>query len=127
MSAVESGPPETASTSAGKDCSPEKSDFASDAKTAFRTVLSDYVNDDSVDEAVEESFPASDSPASNARANSRPHRRVKVTLDGQTFDVDHGAVVIASITSCTNTSNPQVMIGAALLARKAVEIGLRGS
>jgi aconitate hydratase len=44
--------------------------------------------------------------------------------DGSTFDLDHGAVVIASITSCTNTSNPQVMIGAALLARKAVERGL---
>ena len=39
------------------------------------------------------------------------------------FDLDHGAVVIASITSCTNTSNPQVMIGAALLAKKAVERG----
>ena len=38
--------------------------------------------------------------------------------------VDHGAVVIAAITSCTNTSNPQVMIGAALLAKKAVERGL---
>ena len=42
----------------------------------------------------------------------------------QSFELDHGSVVIASITSCTNTSNPQVMIGAALLARKAVERGL---
>ena len=58
-------------------------------------------------------------------ANQRPHKRVPVTLaDGSSFELDHGAVVIASITSCTNTSNPQVMIGAALLAKKAVERGL---
>ncbi|WP_370232876.1 aconitate hydratase AcnA, partial [Aeromicrobium sp.] len=44
--------------------------------------------------------------------------------DGQTFTLDHGAVTIAAITSCTNTSNPSVMIGAALLAKKAVEKGL---
>ena len=58
-------------------------------------------------------------------ANQRPHKRVPVTLaDGSSFELDHGAVVIAAITSCTNTSNPQVMIGAALLAKKAVERGL---
>ncbi len=45
-------------------------------------------------------------------------------MDGQTFDLDHGHVAVAAITSCTNTSNPQVMIGAALLAKKAVEKGL---
>jgi len=98
-----------------------------DAKTAFRAALPDYVtDDDGVDEEVEESFPASDPPAHNARANSgRAHKPTAVTLaDGRSFDLDHGAVVIASITSCTNTSNPQVMIGAALLARKAVERGL---
>jgi aconitate hydratase len=39
--------------------------------------------------------------------------------------LDHGDVVIAAITSCTNTSNPTVMIGAGLLAKKAVERGLR--
>ena len=44
--------------------------------------------------------------------------------EGTEYQLDHGAVVIASITSCTNTSNPQVMIGAALLAKKAVERGL---
>jgi len=44
--------------------------------------------------------------------------------DGTQFAIDNGAVVIASITSCTNTSNPQVMIGAALLAKNAVERGL---
>src|SRR6202035_1463765 len=51
---------------------------------------------------------------------------VKVTApNGAEFEIDHGAVVIASITSCTNTSNPSVMLGAALLAKRAVEKGLR--
>ena len=55
----------------------------------------------------------------------RPSKRVPVILgDGGAFDLDHGAVVIAAITSCTNTSNPTVMIGAALVAKKAVERGL---
>src|SRR5207247_10835755 len=50
---------------------------------------------------------------------------VEVTLDdGTQTSVDHGSVVIAAITSCTNTSNPSVMVGAALLARNAVEAGL---
>jgi aconitate hydratase len=50
---------------------------------------------------------------------------VPVTLsDGSSFELDHGAVTIAAITSCTNTSNPSVMIGAALVAKKAVEKGL---
>src|SRR5438045_9046486 len=44
--------------------------------------------------------------------------------DGRTFELDHGHVAIAAITSCTNTSNPQVMIAAGLLAKKAVERGL---
>ena len=49
---------------------------------------------------------------------------VELTIDGETAAIDHGAVVIAAITSCTNTSNPAVMIGAGLLAKKAVERGL---
>jgi aconitate hydratase len=49
---------------------------------------------------------------------------VPVTYAGETFDLDHGSVVIAAITSCTNTSNPAVMLGAGLLAKKAVERGL---
>jgi aconitate hydratase len=49
---------------------------------------------------------------------------VEVTLDGETFDLDHGHVVIAAVTSCTNTSNPDVMVGAGLVARKARERGL---
>jgi aconitate hydratase len=92
-----------------------------DAKAAFRRVLPDYAGD-GLDEAVEESFPASDAPAS---APQRAHRQVAVTLaDGTAAELDHGAVVIAAITSCTNTSNPEVMVAAALLARNAVERGL---
>ncbi|MGL3804886.1 aconitate hydratase AcnA [Paeniglutamicibacter sp. R2-26] len=55
----------------------------------------------------------------------RPSTSVEVTkADGTAFSIDHGLVSIASITSCTNTSNPSVMLAAALLARKAVEKGL---
>ncbi|TDD50232.1 aconitate hydratase AcnA [Nonomuraea terrae] len=95
------------------------------AKTTWRHDVQNYVSD-GVDEAVEETFPASDSPASNSSANgSRPHKPVPVTLaDGTSFEIDHGIVSIAAITSCTNTSNPYVMLGAALLARNAVEKGL---
>ncbi|MBA2463526.1 MAG: aconitate hydratase [Nocardioidaceae bacterium] len=113
----------------------------SDAKTAFRGALADYVDtegeENGYDESVAESFPASDSPANghgedaptdhvSSGSNGRPHNPVSVTLsDGTRFEVDHGAVAIAAITSCTNTSNPSVMIGAALLAKKAVEKGLQ--
>src|SRR5206468_10530976 len=58
-------------------------------------------------------------------SEGRPSAPTTVTVDGNTFDLDHGAVTIAAITSCTNTSNPSVMIGAALLAKKAVEKGLQ--
>jgi aconitate hydratase len=51
-------------------------------------------------------------------------RRVEVPLDGLKASLGHGSVVIAAITSCTNTSNPSVMVGAGLLAKKAVERGL---
>jgi aconitate hydratase len=97
------------------------------------------------DEASAESFPASDPPAAMSapaggqpdvgaaphpylpgeQLPDRPTKPTKVIMeDGTETSVDHGHVVIAAITSCTNTSNPQVMIGAALLAKKAVERGL---
>jgi len=52
------------------------------------------------------------------------HRQTKITKDGRPFHLQHGSVVIAAITSCTNTSNPSVMLAAGLLARKAVSLGL---
>ncbi|TJY70788.1 aconitate hydratase [Arthrobacter sp. CAU 1506] len=58
-------------------------------------------------------------------SDGRPTKRVHVSMeDGREFELDHGAVSIASITSCTNTSNPSVMLAAAVLARNAVEKGL---
>lgn len=56
---------------------------------------------------------------------SKPNVNVDVTDDGHRYSLTHGSVVIAAITSCTNTSNPSVMIAAGLLARKAVEHGLK--
>jgi aconitate hydratase len=126
----------------------------SESKEAFRSSLVDYAGtpdendpDDaassgsSVDESIEETFPASDpaAPGSGgngdagkprapisaaAGAGGRTSKPTPVTLGGNTFEIDHGAVVIASITSCTNTSNPSVMLGAALLAKNAVDKGL---
>ncbi len=94
-----------------------------DAKNAFRDALPGYVPEANLDEGLADTFPASDPVA--AGDGSRASNPVQVTLeDGTTTTVDHGAVVIAAITSCTNTSNPSVMIGAALLAKKAVERGL---
>jgi aconitate hydratase len=117
------------------------------AKDSFRSALRDYVEDGQreadrgLDAELEGTFPASDPVAISAGAHGNdspppthqpaPHptgRRsdpVEVTLaDGTSFELDHGAVTIAAITSCTNTSNPSVMIAAALLARNAVERGL---
>jgi len=56
--------------------------------------------------------------------NAKPEARAHVTDDGRAYEVSHGSVVIAAITSCTNTSNPSVMIAAGILAKKAVERGL---
>ncbi|MFD7457071.1 MULTISPECIES: aconitate hydratase [unclassified Streptomyces] len=90
-----------------------------------------------VDEASAESFPASDAPAYGHQENGAgapqhgqgtgavPSNPVQVTApDGTTYELDHGAVTVAAITSCTNTSNPYVMVAAALVAKKAVEKGL---
>jgi aconitate hydratase A / 2-methylisocitrate dehydratase len=121
------------------------------AKDAFRAALAELVGRDAEehianahDEAVAETFPASDptadsspgheAPSSPAEAPAvaagtviaeRSDTAVDVTMDGEAFKLDHGHVVIAAITSCTNTSNPSVMLGAGLLARNAVERGLR--
>ncbi|MGB8792176.1 MAG: aconitate hydratase [Mycobacterium sp.] len=118
----------------------------SNAKSTFREQIPNYVGDDpdkkdysKLDEVVDETFPASD-PGALSNGHADDHKPVEsaakhakgrvsnpVTVKSDElgeFVVDHGAVVIAAITSCTNTSNPQVMLGAALLARNAVEKGL---
>ena len=110
-----------------------------DAKTAFRKVLPTYVAHREGDAGAASSFPASDPTAQGSKdgqngglrpeesgdGSGRPSHRVTVTAEGgETFQIDHGIVSIASITSCTNTSNPSVMMAAALLAKKAVEAGL---
>jgi aconitate hydratase len=114
----------------------------SEAKRSFLGALEtfgvDYGN--MHDEAVAESFPASD-PVADVQPGHGPiavpapmavpdvvvaqrAQAVPVELDGERFELEHGAVVIAAITSCTNTSNPSVMVAAGLLAKKAAERGL---
>ena len=113
-----------------------------EAKDAFLDSLSSFghgYGNGTIDKSVEDSFPASDpasfqetgphtmepDPAQVATA-TRPHLHVATAeLDGEELELQDGSVVIAAITSCTNTSNPQVMLGAALLAKKAVERGLQ--
>ena len=63
-------------------------------------------------------------PRPSPRTASRPTRSPVTAPDGSTYEIDHGAVTVAAITSCTNTSNPYVMVAAALVAKKAVEKGL---
>ncbi|MFJ3901364.1 aconitate hydratase AcnA [Streptomyces sp. NPDC090025] len=90
------------------------------AAEQFKSDVLNYVA--TADEAGQESFPASDAPAAT---NGVPSNPVQVTApDGTTYTIDHGAVTVAAITSCTNTSNPYVMVAAALVAKKAVEKGL---
>ncbi len=114
-----------------------------ESKAAFRMALEDLLPDDDgdgEDESLAGSFPASDPVATHVpngdghaphggtggtQVADRPQVRTPVTLaDGTETELDHGHVVIAAITSCTNTSNPSVMVGAGLLARNAVQRGL---
>jgi aconitate hydratase len=112
------------------------------AKASFLDSLSSFgvpYRNGSEDKALADSFPASDPPeftepghrrepdevpAAAVAVQERGPVSVPVTLEGETFDLEHGSVVIAAITSCTNTSNPSVMVAAGLLAKNAVERGL---
>lgn len=123
---------------------PQDRILLSESKIAFRKDIHNYVEEQlpvehtKLDEAVEESFPASDAAvlsfaddgavnvqSAATNADGRPSKPVRVVSEERgEFVLDHGAVVVAGITSCTNTSNPSVMLGAALLARNAVNKGL---
>ncbi|HTW12347.1 MAG TPA: aconitate hydratase AcnA, partial [Solirubrobacteraceae bacterium] len=114
-----------------------------EAKQAFEQALGDYVDLNGHDTAVAETFPASD-PTADGEPGAHDetaaptehdhgsggqvavHAAVPLKLaDGTETELDNGHVVIAAITSCTNTSNPSVMIGAGILARNAVQRGLK--
>ncbi len=113
-----------------------------EAKDSFVDALSSFghsYGNGTLDRGVEDTFPASDptsfqepgpheyepDPAPVAIAERPQAHAATAELDGEGIELRDGSVVIAAITSCTNTSNPQVMIGAALLAKKAVERGLQ--
>ncbi|MGO1458741.1 MAG: aconitate hydratase AcnA [Flaviflexus sp.] len=115
----------------------------SESKESFAGTLPDYISGKGVeptelDREIASTMDASDpiSPEGHSvegdsrevavKAATRPHRTVSITMpDGTKTTLDHGDVVIASITSCTNTSNPEVMMAAALLAKKAADLGLK--
>jgi aconitate hydratase len=113
----------------------------SNAKAQFESDLTNYadVEHDLIDLEISESFPASDPPSNSPEAEHSHHvhhhhshapktasKPTKVdAADGTSYTLDHGAVTIAAITSCTNTSNPSVMLAAGLLARNAVKKGLK--
>ncbi|HST24675.1 MAG TPA: aconitate hydratase, partial [Gaiellaceae bacterium] len=97
---------------------------AHDAAVADTFPASDPVSDSDPGHAPDEGGAQVDVDVPAVAVAERPHG-VECELDGETFELEHGSVVIAAITSCTNTSNPSVMIGAGLLAKNAVERGLR--
>ena len=112
----------------------------SHSKEQFNVDLNDYaqIDHDIVDLTISESFPASDpgelSPDDEHSEHSHHHQShaphtashpTPVKYNGDQFVIDHGAVAIAAITSCTNTSNPEVMLAAGLLARNASQKGLK--
>jgi aconitate hydratase len=84
---------------------PEKFTPLSEIKSGFRSAL--------------------DAPKDKAGFNKSGEQAKRVKVEGKNFDIGHGDVVIAAITSCTNTSNPSVLIGAGLLAKKAAALGLQ--
>jgi len=120
---------------------PQDRILLSESKQKFEQDLVNYadVEHDLVDLEVAESFPASDPPENTPEDENSAHHHTHrshapktaskptdVTLaDGEEFVLDHGAVTIAAITSCTNTSNPSVMLAAGLLARNAANKGLK--
>ena len=113
-----------------------------EAKRSFLSALETFgvAYGNEHDQAVAESFPASDPLADTAPGHdpaiahdpiavpdvvvAERAQAVPVEYDGEQFELEHGAVVIAAITSCTNTSNPSVMVAAGLVAKKAAERGL---
>jgi aconitate hydratase A / 2-methylisocitrate dehydratase len=112
-----------------------------EAKASFLDSLSSFgvpYRNGSEDKAIADSFPASDppdftepghqpfaeEPPAPVAVQERAPVSVPVSMEGERFDLEHGSVVIAAITSCTNTSNPSVMVAAGLLAKNAVERGL---
>jgi aconitate hydratase len=112
-----------------------------EAKESFLASLSSFgvpYRNGSEDKAMADSFPASDPPdftepghqpfaeeqLAPVAVEERGPASVPVSMEGETFELEHGSVVIAAITSCTNTSNPSVMVAAGLLAKNAVERGL---
>ncbi|KQQ95466.1 aconitate hydratase [Leifsonia sp. Leaf325] len=120
---------------------PQDRIILAEAKSHFESDLTDYaeVSHDLVDLEGSESFPASDPPGNTPEDEHSTHAHHHLShapkniskptdvelADGQKFTLDHGAVTIAAITSCTNTSNPSVMLAAGLLARNAVRKGLK--
>jgi aconitate hydratase A / 2-methylisocitrate dehydratase len=117
-----------------------------ESKASFRMALDGFLPEpDACDAPLEDTFPASDPTAAQEPDTPHEHHsedagagtggvqvadrasvKAQVTLaDGTETELDHGHVVIAAITSCTNTSNPSVMLGAGLLAKNAVERGLQ--